>query len=184
MSRDRRRRLTAEERALWSTVTRSVVPLCRPPAESESAEAEAALLAPAPRSEVAEPKPTPKASSVPPPAPPLAPLDRRTRQRLVRAKATIDARIDLHGLKQNEAHAALRRFLRAAQADGARIVLVITGKGGRADGDPSGERGVLRRQVPLWLEGAELRPLVIGFEPAHPGHGGAGALYVRIRRAR
>lgn len=184
MSRDRRRRLTAEERALWSTVTRSVVPLCRPPAESESAEAEAALLAPAPRSEVAEPKPTPKASSVPPPAPPLAPLDRRTRQRLVRAKATIDARIDLHGLKQSEAHAALRRFLRAAQADGARIVLVITGKGGRADGDPSSERGVLRRQVPLWLEGAELRPLVIGFEPAHPGHGGAGALYVRIRRAR
>lgn len=184
MSRDRRRRLTAEERALWSTVTRSVVPLCRPPAESESAEAEAALLAPAPRSEVAEPKPTPKASSVPPPAPPLAPLDRRTRQRLVRAKATIDARIDLHGLKQSEAHAALRRFLRTAQADGARIVLVITGKGGRADGDPSSERGVLRRQVPLWLEGAELRPLVIGFEPAHPGHGGEGALYVRIRRAR
>jgi DNA-nicking Smr family endonuclease len=75
----------------------------------------------------------------------------------------------------------LRRFLRSAQADGARIVLVITGKGAR---DPYDERGVLRRQVPLWLESADLRSLIVGFETASAGHGGEGALYVRIRRAR
>jgi DNA-nicking Smr family endonuclease len=89
--------------------------------------------------------------------------------------------LDLHGMTQADAHAALAHFLRGAQAQGARVVLVITGKGARADGEPS-ERGILRRQVPHWLESAALRPLVIGFESAGRGHGGAGALYVRLRR--
>ena len=73
------------------------------------------------------------------------------------------------------------RFLRRAQSDGAKFVLVITGKGGRS-GDP--DRGVLRRQVPLWLQLPELRDIVVGFEEAHVGHGGEGALYVRLRKAR
>jgi DNA-nicking Smr family endonuclease len=176
-----RRRLTDDERTLWSTVTRSVAPLRR--LRAEAVAAEEAPAEPAPTAKPAklvkvQPPPAPPS---PPKPPPLAALDRRMRQRLARDRESIDRRIDLHGLRQDEAHAALRRFLRGAQADGARIVLVITGKGAR---DPYDERGVLRRQVPLWLESADLRPLIVGFETANIGHGGEGALYVRIRRAR
>jgi DNA-nicking Smr family endonuclease len=77
------------------------------------------------------------------------------------------------------------RFLRSAQADGVKIVLVVTGKGGRAeDGDIFAERGVLRRFVPQWLRQPEFRSLIVGFEEAHRSHGGEGALYVRLRRRR
>jgi DNA-nicking Smr family endonuclease len=116
----------------------------------------------------------------------LAPLGRRMKQKVARGAEPIDARIDLHGMTQNEAHHALARFLRVAQRDGARVVLVITGKGARngASADAFAERGVLKRQVPLWLESAELRPMVLGFETASISHGGQGALYVRVRRSR
>ena len=80
-------------------------------------------------------------------------------------------------MTQAEAHAALLRFLYAAQGGGAKLVLVITGKG-----SPANERGVLRRQVPLWLRLPEFRACVVGFESAHTTHGGEGAIYVRIRR--
>jgi DNA-nicking Smr family endonuclease len=103
------------------------------------------------------------------------------KQRVARGKDEIDGRLDLHGLTQSEAHAALLRFLRTASSRGARLVLVITGKGARA---AEGERGVLKRQVPHWLGLPEFRALVIGFEDAHIAHGGEGALYVRVRRAR
>jgi DNA-nicking Smr family endonuclease len=93
----------------------------------------------------------------------------------------IDARLDLHGRTQADARAALLRFLHDAQVGGARVVLVITGKGAR---DHGSERGVLKRQVPIWLGQPELRAYVIGFEDAHIGHGGEGALYVRVRRSR
>jgi DNA-nicking Smr family endonuclease len=114
-----------------------------------------------------------------PAPPPLTPLGRRMKQRVARGKQAIDARLDLHGLTQSEAHAALLHFLRSAGARDARLVLVITGKG-RSEG----ERGVLRRQVPMWLGLPEFRALVVGFEDAHIAHGGEGALYVRVRRAR
>lgn len=92
----------------------------------------------------------------------------------------IDARIDLHGMTQARAHRALLSFLQRAQGDGCRYVLVITGKGKMlTDGT---ERGVLRRMVPEWLALAEFRVLVTGYEEAALGHGGAGALYVRVRR--
>lgn len=94
----------------------------------------------------------------------------------------IDARIDLHGMTQTRAHRALSDFLRRAHADGLTFVLVITGKG--RSGESESERGVLRRQVPQWLSLPEFRTLVVGFEEAHIGHGGEGALYVRIRRVR
>ncbi len=101
-----------------------------------------------------------------------------------RAAPNRSTRIDLHGLTQAETHDALLGFLRRAQARGARVVLLITGKGARADADPFAERGVLKRQVPLWLGGVEFRAFVVGFEDAGRGHGGAGALYVRVRRGR
>jgi DNA-nicking Smr family endonuclease len=108
----------------------------------------------------------------------LAPLGRRIRARVARGKEAIDGRLDLHGLTQSEAHSALLHFLRSATARDARLVLVITGKG------RGGEPGVLRRQVPQWLGLPEFRSLVVGFEDAHVAHGGEGALYVRVRRAR
>ncbi len=170
-----KRVLSYEERVLWSSVTQSIAPLPGRVTEQEEQPAQSPPAAPQlPRSAsahkiVSEP-PKPK-------APPLAPLDRRLRQRVVRGREPIDARFDLHGLTQAQAHAALSRFLHAASGRGARLVLVITGKGARG-----GEAGVLRRQVPLWLALPELRELVIGFEDAHAAHGGEGALYVRLRR--
>lgn len=102
------------------------------------------------------------------------------RARVARGKEAIDGSLDLHGLTQSEAHAALLRFLRAATTRDARLVLVITGKGGRGEG----ERGVLRRHVPQWLSMPEFRAFIVGFEEAHIAHGGEGALYVRVRRTR
>ena len=180
----RRRKLSADERALWGRVTRSLAPLKRRRSAADRGGADApepnTKAVPSPR---AEPSVTRGPSPAPKPAPGLAPLDRRLKQRLARGTEPIDARLDLHGRTQGEAHAALLRFLRRAQADGAKFVLVITGKGARA-GDAWGERGVLKRQVPLWLRLPEFRPYVVGFEDAHIGHGGEGALYVRVRRAR
>jgi DNA-nicking Smr family endonuclease len=178
-----RRKLSEEEHTLWSRITRSIVPLRRRPLLMTPADAVALPI---------KAKPTPSAPAhapvrhTPPaakPAPSLEQLGRRQKQRLARGVDEIDARIDLHGRTQSEAHTALLAFLRNAQAHGARFVLVITGKGTRAGNDWS-ERGVLKRQVPLWLKLPEFRAYVVGFEDAHVGHGGAGALYVRLRRAR
>jgi DNA-nicking Smr family endonuclease len=183
----RRRSLSEDERALWETVTRAVAPLRRRKAKikaTEQAEPIAAPLAAKPARKTVTPPPAPAKPAGPPP---LAPLGRRMRQKLGRGTEAIDARIDLHGMTQADAHAALARFLRRAQRDGVRVVLVITGKGARnalsAGSDPHAERGVLKRQVPLWLESNELRSFVVGFEAARAGHGGAGALYVRVRRS-
>jgi len=112
--------------------------------------------------------------------PPLAPLERRLRQKLARGRAAPDAAIDLHGMRRQEAFAALRDFLTSAQIAGARLVLVVTGKGRVASED--GAAGVLRKSVPNWLRGAEYNAIVLGFEEASRPHGGAGALYVRLRR--
>jgi DNA-nicking Smr family endonuclease len=179
----RPRRLSADEHTLWKTVTRAVKPL-KPVVQDDGAAA-ASSNEPAPSRErskkmSAAPVARARAKDVPPP---LAPLERRLRQQLAKGKASIDRRIDLHGLTQREAHDALIHFLRTAQAHGARLVLVVTGKG-KQGADPFGERGVLRRLVPHWLNAPEFRPFVLGFEAAHVGHGGEGALYVRLRRPR
>jgi DNA-nicking Smr family endonuclease len=176
------RRLSGEEHALWETVTRSVKPLRKRapktvpdlPGETPSAPRGARKIAVKDAS-----LPLPIKPATPPP---LATIDRRTKQKIARGKHEIDGRIDLHGHTQHEAHAALLRFLRARQAKGARLVLVITGKGVR--GEHGRERGVLRRQVPLWLALPEFRELVVGFDEAAIGHGGEGALYVRLRKGR
>lgn len=173
--RPRRRDLTPDERALWDKVAESVAPLPgrkRKPAPAESAR-------PAPPVKRAALLST---SAVPPPAPkkppPLAPLEPKLARSLKKG-AAVDARLDLHGLFQDEAHARLLRFLKTQQSRGARVVLVITGKG-----RSGGERGVLRRMVPAWLAEPALRDVVIGFSEAAAAHGGAGALYVRLRRTR
>jgi DNA-nicking Smr family endonuclease len=189
----RRRHLTAEEERLWTAVARSVRPLRAKPTTKPTAKPSAAQLAKAapPKPQSAKPNvtkpnvakhvehaPQPVAPKAKPPSPAKA-FALRERRQIARGKAEIGGRIDLHGMTQAEAHDALQRFLRRAQAEGAKFVLVITGKGG-----PGGERGVLRRQVPLWLALPELRTCVLGFDVAHVGHGGEGALYVRLRKGR
>src|SRR5215207_9032693 len=146
MSGRRSRSLGDEERALWDIVTKSIAPLRKRKAAKAVAEA---VTAPDVEPTAAKPKGRAPKVTVPMPAPPpspppLARLDRRLKQKLSRGTEQIDARIDLHGMTQSEAHHALARFLRGAQRDGARVVLVITGKGARSD-DPFGERGVLKR---------------------------------------
>ncbi len=169
--------------ALWQHVTRSVAPLRRrKPVEAKPAEAKPEPQKPdkparAARLAVAAPGPKPPK---PPKPPALAPLDRRTLARVNRGALAIDARIDLHGMTQAAAHSRLIDFLGGAQASGARLVLVITGKGNSGGGN--GERGILRRLVPIWLASAELRSVVVGFDEAGRAHGGAGALLVRLRR--
>jgi DNA-nicking Smr family endonuclease len=180
-SRDGRRRrvLTQDERVLWTTVTKSIEPM-RAFAPFEAGQNEPA---PAVSRPVQAPKRAAKPLTVAPAQPPMpAPLGRRMKQRVARGKEAIDGRLDLHGLTQAQAHSALLHFLRSASARGARFVLVITGKGTGSQGQ--GERGVLRRQVPQWLGLPEFRVFVVGFEDAHSAHGGEGALYVRLRKAR
>jgi DNA-nicking Smr family endonuclease len=179
----RKRHLSEEERALWESVARQVKPLRKKPrlakpATAPVAEPSAAKHSASPRPIVSVQPPKPSK----PPAPPLAPLGRREKSRLSRGRSEIDARLDLHGMTQTRAHRALHRFLQRAHSEGLTFVLIITGKGKVGGGEA--ERGVLRRQVPQWLGLPEFRSLVVGFEEAHIGHGGEGALYVRIRRAR
>ena len=179
----RKRHLSEEERALWESVARQVKPLRKKP--RVAMQAAPSVAEPAPARLSASPRPIvsvqpPKPSK--PATPALAPLGRREKSRLSRGRSEIDARIDLHGMTQTRAHRALHGFLQRAHHEGLTFVLGITGKG--KVGGSEAERGVLRRQVPQWLSLPEFRSLVVGFEEAHIGHGGEGALYVRIRRAR
>lgn len=113
-------------------------------------------------------------------------MDRKAFGRLKRGKLAPEARIDLHGMTLERAHPALTRFILSAQASGRRLVLVITGKGrsGR-DHDPFlASRGILKRNVPIWLAMPPLAQAVLQVEPAHVSHGGDGAFYVYLRRIR
>jgi DNA-nicking Smr family endonuclease len=177
----RKRALSEEERSLWESVAKQIKPLRKKPRAPKPHAAEPKPSMPAPARLASRPIP-PAASPRPskPAVPPLVTLGRRERAKLSRGKHEIDARLDLHGMTQIRAHHTLLGFLQRAHHDGLTFVLVITGKGTVGDA----ERGVLRRQVPQWLSLPEFRSLVVGFEQAHIGHGGEGALYVRIRRAR
>lgn len=177
----RRRMLSAEERALWDSVAKQATPLRKKPRVAKPDVVVAAVAEPGVSEPVAPPR-QPAQVNKPPSTPPLAPLSRRERSHLSRGRIEIDARLDLHGMTQARAHRALLQFLHRANHEGLRFVLVVTGKGRSAG--PESERGILRRQVPEWLGQPEFRAFVVGFEEAHIGHGGAGALYVRVRRSR
>ena len=177
--------MTEEERALWESVAKQVKPLRKKPRAAKPHATEMQTDAPAAAKPAAALKPRVSVQTASPPkpaAPPLAPLGRRERSKLSRGRMEIDARLDLHGMTQTRAHRALFGFLQRAHHHGLTFVLVITGKGKM--GVAESERGVLRRQVPQWLGLPEFRSLVVGFEEAHIGHGGEGALYVRIRRSK
>lgn len=118
---------------------------------------------------------------------PEAGLDRRTADRLRRGEREPDARLDLHGMTAERAHRACLRFLSDAMGQGARVVLVITGKGGRKRDDAdimASPRGILRESLPKWLRSSPLGHSIVGIYEAHQKHGGAGAFYVYLKRRR
>jgi DNA-nicking Smr family endonuclease len=172
-SAGRAKLLSALDLELWSAVTADVRPFRarklhakpEPIAASDTRPIGAA-------STYREAPPPPKA------VPALSEIDHRTRAKLRRGRLDVDAKLDLHGMRQAEAHHALVSFLRRSQANGAKVAIVVTGKGSGGDAG-----GVLRRMAPLWLQAPALRDVVVGFGEASRKHGGEGALYVRIRRS-
>lgn len=200
-----KRGLSQEDAALWARFSKSVKPLDadgRIIADSQAAQAENdSRETPSGGEAEGRRKPgpgsgrmsraRPQVGSAPPAAKPErvpASFDERQARRLASGRTQVDARIDLHGMRQAEARQALRRFLFNAMAKGHRTVLVITGKGAPAaldrpwNGGEDDTRGVLRRMVPIWLGEPELAVAVVSFRQAHVRHGGEGALYVHVRR--
>jgi len=155
------------DRALWREAMREVAPLpgrATPPPGVTASPAAAE-----------EPPPRPTA---PPPAPGIG-IDRANAERLKRGRHPIEASLDLHGMTQAAAHRALAGFVHTSYEAGRRCVLVITGRGLGPVGP-----GVLKSAVPRWLEMPELRRHILATAPAQPQHGGAGALYLLLRRRR
>ena len=195
--------LSSEERLLWRHVARSIEPIKRksrvrrtgtnepeaddvPSPHRRPARTDAAASARA----KSLPHKTPQQKAATSSSPPLADFDPRKAKKLGTGRADVDARLDLHGLRQDEALGRLRRFLQDCHARGLKTVLVITGKGRETD-DPTTPfvdtldrhpRGVLRRNVPRWLDEPELRAVVVSYTTAAQKHGGDGAFYVQLRR--
>ena len=171
---------------LWARVARSARPLRKGRAVAAPVAAPRAKQAVKEASSAAKAAPKPVAK--PAPAARGEALDRQTARRLEGGRLAVEARLDLHGMRQRDAHAALRKFLKWAQSKNYRHVLVITGKGGPADdGRPFYEedaRGVLRQAVPHWLSQPDLAQVVISYSEAPRRLGGEGALYVRLRKPR
>jgi len=176
---------------LWLEVRQTVSPL-RPQRpivnlESEPLPLPSAAPPPRPKTHRLVPVMPPYQSDGRPGKKPRAGIEPNLKQRLQRGREEIDGTIDLHGMRQVEAHAALTRFIHARSARGDRTLLVITGKGLKKLGDDAAvivERGVLRAMLPIWLTEPNLAPLVAGWDTAAQGHGGDGAFYVRLRRER
>lgn len=196
------RTVTDDEARLWQHATRSLEPVkakprigavspapAFPPPPRTNQQAPAALAIG--KARVAPPKPAAIAKPKSHPPVPLADFDRRKARQIASGRIEVDARIDLHGLYQRDARGSLRAFLFAAHAKGHKTVLVITGKGGGAEEPADGlgalmgerQRGVIKRNVPHWLEEPDLRAMVLSYTQAGPRHGGSGALYVRLRKA-
>lgn len=168
----RKRETSGEERALFQTTFRDVRPVI-PPSTADTTAPKAKSKRAAPRAILLQPG-----------------LDGRTAERLRRGRLEPESRLDLHGMTEAAAHRALVRFVRASHAQGIRLVIVVTGKGhAQAEDAPfdlelhSRSRGVLKTMTPRWLKESELAPIVAEVRSAHRRHGGAGALYVYLRKA-
>ncbi len=172
----RSRRLGPDDLRLWRHVTQDVTPLHPTPPPDDPPPATAVPVAAPPVAAGPAPRPAAPLRALTPGK--IADVDRSTGDKLRRGNLAIDGRLDLHGLTQPEAHDALDRFLASSAHMGRRCVLVITGKGVGASG------GVLRQAVPRWLNEAPNRARVLAVTPAQPRHGGAGALYVLLKRKR
>ncbi len=190
--------MSADDADLWQSVADTAEPLRK--GKNRVVDHAGGVVDPAPEPvrenrkpspEMPRPEMTPPKPSTPPP---VAKFDRKEARRLGSGRISVDARIDLHGMRQREAYGSLKAFLARAQEQGHRHVLVITGKGGKREDDRSSkaqavgqiersfDRGVLNREVPRWLSEPEFRRWVVSFTQASKRHGGEGALYVRLRR--
>ena len=176
-------KLNPEDRILWAKVARSTRPM---PGRMEDLVAFEQEFEPLPEEEPAPLSRAPLGQSDDTPssatsrATPIRqhhPLERPVKRKLSRGHLALEARIDLHGLIQSEAHGMLLDFLIRAHERGLRHVLVITGKGSSL-----GSEGALKRAVPLWFSLPEFRFLISSYEPAARQHGGEGAMYVRLSR--
>jgi len=184
-----------DDTALWHRVAKEIAPLpekakrktgkiVRPPPEAAIPE------------KAAKPKPVKLPAPAPAPAKPAPPrlpelshgvapgLDAASLERLRRGKMPVEAKLDLHGHTLEAAHKALAAFIAAAWERERRALLVITGKGGRPGADGGAPRATLRQSVPRWLNEPGLRAKILAFTQAQPKHGGAGALYVLLRKKR
>ncbi len=193
MTRRKPRGLTPEEQSLWDRVRDRTNPLHPPraaPKLPDQVRQPQAVPAPAPipsfrigerHTETAIPRPL---ANEPVPRP--VKMDRKSFTNLKRGKLKPERRIDLHGMTLSQAHPALNRFILDSHAQGRRLVLVITGKGKaeRDNGPIPVRRGILRHQVPHWLETRPLSQVVLQVAEAHLKHGGEGAYYVYLRRNR
>ena len=189
----RGRSLRSDELQLWKKVTETVVPSDERSIIDESFES---MMRQHNLPQVPRPAEAPQGTvsssdvvrpSLRPHTPAMATFDSRKARQISRGHVTIDAVLDLHGFRQDEAYSALKRFLVQSQASGARYVTVITGKGRSTTASDYGsgvpEVGVLRRVVRAWLEDADFRSLVVSYTTAPRNHGGEGALFVHVRRA-
>ncbi|MGV2101975.1 MULTISPECIES: Smr/MutS family protein [unclassified Rhizobium] len=181
MAKDRK--LSTDERILWGRVAKSTRPMSGK--AEELTELDAFLAAAEAEIEKAEQqrKAAPVAEQAPPtPAAKKTsgvhhPLERPVKRKIAKGRLALEARIDLHGLVQSEAHVILLDFLIRAHERGMRHVLVITGKGSSL-----GSEGALKRAVPFWFSKPEFRYLISSYETAAQHHGGEGALYIRLAR--
>lgn len=184
MAKDKK--LSSEDRILWGKVARSTRPM---PGRL------GALMEMLAEDELTKAQEEPKAKQQPKPKDAIEPsgialtkkagekvhypLEKPVKRKLAKGHLTLEARLDLHGMIQSEAHGLLLQFLLRAHERGMRHVLVITGKG-----TSFGSDGALKRAVPLWFSLPEFRPLISSYEPAARNHGGEGALYVRLARVK
>lgn len=176
----RRRETSDEERELFETTFADAKLLKKKKsAAMKKAQVKAPMTAPVARI-MAPPKPRTRPTGI----------DGHTAERMSRGQLAPEAKLDLHGLTEDAAHRALVTFLRSAYARGVRLALIVTGKGGAAhrDDEPfdleldGRKRGVLKRMTPRWLQEPELARFVADTRSAHIRHGGAGALYVYLRK--
>lgn len=173
-----KRRLTSEEAKAWSRVARSIKRIGPETSDFDALISAVEAGEPASVLLVAPPAPLsrrPVATSPLHEAPMATPANRGQEKRVKRGKLTVSATFDLHGHTQASAARILPGFLSGAQVDGARCVLVITGKGRLGE-------GVLKRNFLSWLETPDARKIVSGYAEAHQRHGGAGAFYVFLRK--
>lgn len=173
-----KRKLTRDEREVWSHVTRGIVPY-HAPAIAPAAPAHTTGLADervvTPRAGLSQRRASPMSSK------PSATIagDPKLDRRAARGRLAIEATLDLHGFNQGAAHAALRQFLIHANSHHYRCVLVITGKGAASSGS-----GILRRRFLEWINEHGMREMISRVAQAHQRHGGAGAFYVFLKSSR
>ncbi len=171
------RRLGPDEAALWARVAASVRPL---PGRGQPIVGSAPRpVRDAPPDPPPPPRRTPAANRI---AVDAATLDGGWDRRVRTGRLLPDQTVDLHGYTRDRAHVLLTRMVVDAAGAGARVLLVITGKGARGGDDADRPRGVIRASLRDWLQSAELRPYIAALRPAHPRHGGGGAWYVILRR--